>query len=53
VISYAAFVKIKGENGHLTPWQAALNLGNLYDSIPLRVLNRHASGKDPLGIVRL
>jgi len=53
LISYAAFLKIKSERGNLTPWQAALNLGGLYDVIPLRVLNTKASGKDPRGIVRL
>lgn len=53
IISYAALVKIKSETNTLEPWQAAASLGNLYDSIPVRVLNTFASRSDPQGIVRL
>lgn len=53
VISYAAFLKVKAEAGRLEPWQLALSLGDLYDAIPISVLNTSASRRDPKGIVRL
>jgi hypothetical protein len=52
LVTHAAFLKLKGEKGCLTPWQAATGAQTLYDAIPLRVLNTKASG-DPHGIVRL
>lgn len=53
LLAYAAFLKIKGERGSLASWQAALNAGDLYDAVPSRVLNTHASTRDPQGLVRL
>lgn len=53
VVSYAAFLKTKAETNSLTDWQASLDLGNLYEAIPVRVLNTSASRNDRLGIVRL
>ena len=52
LVSHAAFLKLKEEQGRLTPWQAATVAHTLYEAIPLRVLNTRASG-DPQGIVRL
>jgi hypothetical protein len=54
IIAYAAFLKIKGERNELTDWQAAYNLGTLYDEIPRKFLNLKAQirfGAD--AIVRL
>jgi hypothetical protein len=53
VVSFAALLKIRGEQRKLTPWQAQLGLEDLYDHIPVKVLNTRASTADPLGIVRL
>lgn len=53
LIAYAAMLRVKGELGLLTSWQAAAGLGNAYDEIPMGVLNLRASGKDPKGMVRL
>jgi hypothetical protein len=54
LIAYAAFLKIKGENGVLEPWQAQYSYGNIYDSIPVQYLNDRASFAPPRdGIVRL
>lgn len=53
MLSYAALLKVRGERNKLTEWQAALSLGDLYDRIPVTVLNTFASRNDPLGIVRL
>lgn len=53
IISFAAFLKRRAEFGTLSPWQEALNLGNLYDAIPMRVLNTRANTADPRGFVRL
>lgn len=53
IISYTAYLKLKGELSILTGWQNSLDLGSLYDSIPLIVKNRFASRRDPQGIVRL
>lgn len=54
LIAYAAFLKIKGEDGRLSPWQEANSLGTLYDSIPKNQLNlRVQKGANPDGIVRL
>jgi len=53
LLAYAAFLKIKGERGSLAGWQAALSAGDLYDAVPIRVLNTRASTKGPQGIVRL
>jgi hypothetical protein len=53
LVSYAAFLKVKGETESLSEWQAALDLGRLYQTVPVRVLNTSASRADPLGIVRL
>jgi hypothetical protein len=52
-VSYAAFLKLKGETRSLEPWQEALGLNQLYDAIPMRVLNTSASRQDRQGIVRL
>lgn len=53
LISYAAFLKRKAEISVLSPWQADLNLGTLYDAIPLRVLNTKANTADPQGFLRM
>jgi hypothetical protein len=53
VVSFAALLKIRGEQGKLTAWQAHLGLEDLYEHLPVAVLNTRASRFDPLGIVRL
>lgn len=54
LISYAAFLKLKDENGTLTPWQNKYNLGTAFDEIPLNIRNTAVSGSFPKdGIVRL
>jgi hypothetical protein len=54
LIAYSAFLKIKGEQGQLEPWQAAVSAGNIYDSLPTKFLNTAASGRQPRdAIVRL
>jgi len=53
LIAYAAFMKIKGEHGGLTPWQDQF-FRNCYDSIPAEMLNTRVSRAGPRdGIVRL
>ena len=54
LIAYSAFLKIKAERGELEQWQLNVNAGNIYDSVPKRLLNLAASGKQPKdAIVRL
>jgi hypothetical protein len=53
MVSFAALLKIRGEQKTLAPWQAALGLETLYDAIPMASLNIFASRTDPQGIVRL
>ncbi len=55
LIAYAALLRVRADKGGLTPWQQQLNLGGVYDQIPKRVLNLHASRRCPhgLGIVWL
>lgn len=54
LIAYAAFLKLKSERGTLADWQESYSLGNLYDSIPTRVINRAVSARAPQdGIVRV
>jgi hypothetical protein len=53
MISYAALLKIRGEQRKLPEWQRELELHTLYDAIPKNSLNVMASTKDPQGIVRL
>lgn len=53
LISFAALLKVRGEQDKLADWQRELELHTLYDSIPRKSLNTMASIKDPLGIVRL
>jgi hypothetical protein len=54
LIAYAAFMKVKAENGALEDWQERYSLGNLYESVPSRIINKAASGAAPRdGIVRL
>ena len=54
LIAYAAFLKIKKENGNLTDWQVAFDLGSLYDHLPRDRVNTRASNRNPRdGIVRL
>ena len=53
LVSYAAFLKVKGEIESLRPWQSQLGLERLYSAIPSTVLNTSASRGDPQGIVRL
>lgn len=52
MIAYAAFLKAKSENGELTEWQRAYNLGTLYDDLPIGLKNvRVSPNRD--GIKRL
>jgi hypothetical protein len=53
LIAYAAFLKLKHENGVLAPWQQACSLGNLYDHVPRPLINLRASTRSPDGIVRI
>jgi hypothetical protein len=54
LIAYAAFLKIKSERGELEQWQANLNAGNIYDSVPMKTLNLAATRGPPRdAIVRL
>jgi hypothetical protein len=54
LIAFSALLKVRHEHGELEPWQAQYNLGNLFDSVPQRLLNLRASAKLPRdGIVRL
>lgn len=53
LVTYAAFSKRKAEVKALSPWQEALDLGTLYDAIPMRVLNTKANMRDRQGFVRL
>jgi len=53
LVSYAALLKIRGEQGRLAEWQQELELNTLYDAIPRSALNTLASSRDPQGIVRL
>jgi hypothetical protein len=54
LIAFAALLKIRSERNSLAPWQADLNYGNIYDSIPTRYINTQASNTPPRdGIVRL
>jgi hypothetical protein len=47
-------MKVKAENGALEDWQERYSLGNLYESVPSRIINKAASGAAPRdGIVRL
>jgi hypothetical protein len=52
LVSHAAFLKLKGEQGSLVPWQVGVRAGSLYDAIPRQSINTSAS-PDPQGIVRL
>ena len=54
LIAYSVFVKIKGENNQLTPWQKQYGLESLYDHIPKAKLNIRASNFNPRdAIVRI
>lgn len=54
LVAYAAFLKIKSEQKQLTVWQAAYNLGTLYDDLPRRLVNTRVSYRPPSdGILRL
>lgn len=54
IIAYAAFLKLKGEQGTLEAWQSGQNLGTLYDAIPISKINTKVSTIAPKdGIVRL
>ena len=53
LLSYAALLKLRGERSALTDWQHALELGRLYDVVPVQALNTFASRTDPQGLVRL
>ena len=45
---------MKAETNTLTDWQVAINAGNIYDSIPARLLNKKATYAPPQdAIVRL
>ncbi|MBU1323833.1 MAG: DUF3800 domain-containing protein [Alphaproteobacteria bacterium] len=52
LIAFAAFLKIKAENGELEPWQAQYGLGTLFDEIPKSLLNTAVSASRD-GIKRL
>ena len=54
LVAYAAFLKLKGEQNRLEPWQASYSLENMYDSVPRHLLNRKVQGREPRdGIVRI
>lgn len=53
LVSYAAFLKRRAEINTLSTWQKDLDLGKIYDAIPMRVLNTKANMRDPQGFVRL
>lgn len=54
LIAYSAFLKMKGEHGELTDWQAQHNLHHVYESLPKAVINTRVSSVMPRdGIVRL
>ena len=54
LIAYSAFLKRKHEEGQLTDWQSAYNLGNLYDEIPRDKINTLVYQRNPRdGIVRV
>jgi len=54
LIAYAAFMKIKGEQGQLTDWQRAYRMDRIYDALPRAKLNTMVSRSNPRdGIVRL
>lgn len=54
LIAYAAFLKIKGEHRHLTPWQVEHRFDQVYESVPKAKINTKVSGLAPRdGIVRL
>lgn len=54
IIAYAAFLKIKSESGTLSDWQSQYGYGNIYNSIPNKLINTKASYVPPKdGIVRL
>lgn len=52
LVAYAAFLKMKGEDGRLTTWQAAHSFETLFSSIPLVKINQNVSPSRD-GIVRL
>jgi hypothetical protein len=53
MLSFACLLKVRGEEGRMTIWQAGMSAHTLYDATPLGSLNTHTSATDPLGIVRL
>jgi hypothetical protein len=53
LIAFSAFLKLKNERQGLEPWQAACSLENLYDSLPVKLINRKATNRYADGIVRL
>lgn len=53
LLSYALFLKRKGEMDSLADWQVEHQLASLYDAVPIRVINTWASRRDGQGIVRL
>ena len=52
LVAYAAFIKLKGEDGRLTPWQATYGFDKLFSSIPMTKVNLRVSPQRD-GIVRL
>lgn len=54
LVAYAAFLKIKMENGELTPWQEHHQFARLWDAIPSTKINSQVTRTAPRdGIVRL
>lgn len=52
LVAYAAFLKMKGEDGRLSQWQSTYNFDKLFSSIPLNKINLKVSPSRD-GIVRL
>lgn len=54
LVAYAAFLKVKSEQGQLKDWQKQYRWDNVYDEIPRSALNSKATGKAPKdAIVRM
>ncbi len=54
LIAYAVFLKMKAASGNLEEWQSRVSAGNIYESIPTKLLNTAASNYPPQdAIVRI
>jgi len=54
LVAYSVFLKMKFERNTLEDWQSHVSAGNIYNSLPTKLLNIKASGRSPRdAIVRL